>query len=186
MGWVGWVGLVGWMVCSHFGSSRPFGSSVKTFVAHGPLSMSQPRRSAILALQRERAESQPVSIPLDDDTQTAWISVTDSSRSLWESAVPTTRCARPMLSILLLTENAFTMAWRGLAPFCRSNVSDAVGIDPVQSLSSSVVPRWSWRMSRTFSLVVLHGAICDAWPHVCQQLVRKFSALIALLSPATT
>ena len=29
-------------------------------------------------------------------------------------------------------------------------------------------------MSRTFSPVVLHGTICDAWSHVCQQLVRKF------------
>ena len=27
--------------------------------------------------------------------------------------------------------------------------------------------KWGWRMRRTFSLVVLHGAICDAWPHVC-------------------
>ena len=196
---------------SHFGSRFIW---LKTFVAHaqrsglvvtfsvlrsrwfacvrqgpvrqvGVLIMSQPHRSARLALQRERAESrpvEPVSIPLDDDTDSLVSVGVAATCAVCGECSSGNMVRTSHVVIMLLIKDAFTMAF----------AHSAVQTCPMQwtllqcSLASSVVSRWSWTMSCTFSLVVPHGAICDAWLHVCQQLVRKFLALIALLSPATT
>ena len=98
---------------------------------HGPVSMSQPRRNARLALQRERAESppvEPVSIPLDDDT--------DSLVS-WELQPRGAVCGEcssgNVVHIPCCDYAAHPGCVRnGVCPFCSSDVSDAMDIVAVQ------------------------------------------------------
>ena len=99
---------------------------------HGPVSMSQPRRSARLALQRESAESRPVEpvlIPLDDDTDSL-LSVAATCAVCGECSsgnmvhMPCCDCAAHQGSVHNGVDS--------ICLFCRSDVSDAVGIVAVQ------------------------------------------------------
>ena len=102
-----------------------------TCARHGPVSMSQPRRSARLALQRERAESrlvEPVSIPLDDDT--------DSLASVGVAATCAVcgECSSGNMVHIPCCDYAAHpgCVHNGVCPFCSSDVSDAVGFVAVQ------------------------------------------------------
>ena len=94
--------------------------------------MSQPRRSARLAFQRERAESrpvEPVSIPLDHDT--------DISVSVAATCAVCGECSSGNMVHIPCCDYA---AHQGcvhngvdsICPLCSSDVSDAVGIVAVQ------------------------------------------------------
>ena len=110
----------------------------------GPMSMSQPRRSARLASQRERAESrpvEPVSIPLDDDTESL-VSVAVCGECSSGNMVHIPCCDYAahqgrVLNLPILAGQTCQMQWALLQ--C--------------NLASSVAPKWSWGMSRTFFLL---------------------------------
>ena len=75
---------------------------------HGPVSMSQPRRSARLALRCERAKRRPVelvSIPLDDDTDSL-VSVGGAT-----TCAVCGECGSGNMVIMPLIHDAFAMAF---------------------------------------------------------------------------
>ena len=96
---------------------------------HGAVSM--PRRSARLALQRERAESrpvEPVSIPLDDDTDSL-VSVGVAATC----AVCGERSSSNMVHIPCCDYAAHQGCVRnGVCPFCSSDAVDIVAVQPLR------------------------------------------------------